>query len=104
MTLKAYKTIDGTYALRVTLESNILNSDELNETIHAISYTYISTEMYISIHKAAYPLVNVDEYFSYLHLTGVNTRYFNSSLLASFAILLNILETKYGIEYVDAED
>ena len=103
MKLKAYKTIDGTYSLRVVIESDVLNTEELDSFTQAMSYAYISKEMYISIYKAAFPVVNLDEYFNYLYLSGISTRYLGYKLLDSIPILLGILETKYGIEYVDAE-
>ena len=103
MKLKAYKTIDGTYSLRVVIESNILSLEEIDAFTQAISYAYISKEMYISIYKSAFPIVNLDEYFNYLYLTDISTKYFGDRLIESFPILLGILETKYDIEYVDLE-
>ena len=102
MKLKAYKTLAGTYSLRVVIESDVLNTKEIHKFTQAISYAYISKEMYISIYKDTYPVVNLDEYFNYLYLSGISTRYLGYMLLDSLPVLLEILETKYGIEYVDS--
>lgn len=103
MKLKAYKTIDGTYSLRVSIESNLLNSDELTTFMYTFSSVYISKEIYISIYRVTQPVVNIDEYFDYLYLLDISIGYLSHSLLETFPVLLNILETKYGIEYVDLE-
>lgn len=102
MKLKAYKTLDGTYSLRVVLESDVLNTEELASFTQAISYAYISKEMYITIYKATYPVVNLDEYFNYLYLSGISSRYLGYKLIDTLPILLDIIETKYDIEYVDS--
>ena len=103
MMLKAYKTLDGTYSLRVVIESDVLNTEEIDSFTQAVSYAYISKEMYISIYKAAFPIVNLDEYFNYLYLSGISTRFLGYKLIDSLPVLLEILKTKYDIEYVDAE-
>ena len=107
MKLKAYKTKDGTYSLRVAIESSVLSTEELETFVYIVSSVYISKEMYISIYKVTFPVINVDEYFNYLYLTDISFdisfKELTYRLLETFPILLDILETKYGIEYVDAE-
>ena len=60
--------------------------------------------MYISLHVTlGYPSINIDEYVSYVDLMGIDISILSTERQESFTVLIAILETKYGIEYVDAE-
>ena len=102
--LKAYKTANARRALRVTLVSDYLDDRPLEEYRKKLDCLAISPEMYISLFKVSnYPVINIDEYFNYIELMGIDLATFTKEREESFAVLLEILETKYGIEYVDPE-
>ena len=102
--LKAYKTANTRRALRVTLVSDYLDDRPLEEYRKKLDCSAISTEMYISLFRTSnYPVINIDEYFNYIELMGIDISILSKEREESFSILLEILETKYGIEYVDAE-
>ena len=102
--LKAYKTVNLSRALRVTLVSDYLDDRPLEEYRKKLDCLTISTEMYISLFKASnYPIINIDEYFNYIELMGIDLTLPTKARNESFSVLLEILETKYGIEYVDFE-
>ena len=102
--LKAYKTVNLSRALRVTLVSDYLDDRPLEEYRKKLDCLTISTEMYISLFRRAYyPVINIDEYFNYIELMGIDLTTITKEREESFAVLLEILETKYGIEYVDFE-
>ena len=102
--LKAYKTVNTRRALRVTLVSDYLDDRPLEEYRKKLDCLGISTEMYISLFRAShYPVINIDEYFNYIELMGIDISILSKEREESFSVLLEILETKYGIEYVDAE-
>ena len=102
--LKAYKTANARRALRVTLVSDYLDDSPLEEYRKKLDCLAISTEMYISLFRASnYPVINIDEYFNYIELMGIDLATITKECEESFAVLLEILETKYGIEYVDPE-
>ena len=105
MKLKAYKTAGPRRALRAVLVSDYLDARTLEEYRSSLSYSTISDDMYISLHVThGYPSINIDEYFSYVDLMGIDISMLSTERQESFAVLIEILETKYGIEYVDAED
>ena len=61
--------------------------------------------MFISIYrKLNYPVINIDEYFAYIDLVGIDLTKDTKERKESFLVLIEILETKYGIEYVDSEN
>ena len=102
--LKAYETVNPRRALRVSLVSDYLDDRPLEEYRKDLDCLTISTEMYISLFRLAnYPRVNIDEYFNYIELMGIDLSEYSKAREESFAVLLEILETKYGIEYVDYE-
>ncbi len=102
--LKAYKTAHKRRALRVTLVSDYLDDRPLEEYRKKLDCLAISPEMYISLFKASnYPIINIDEYFNYIELMGIDLATNTKEREESFAVLIEILETKYGIEYVDPE-
>ena len=102
--LKAYKTANTRRALRVTLVSDYLDRRTLEDYRKNLDCLDISTEMYISLYGTShYPVINIDEYFNYIELMGIDPSEYSKELEESFAVLLEILETKYGIEYVDPE-
>ena len=102
--LKAYKTVNKRRALRVTLVSDYLDYRPLEEYRKKLDCLGISTEMYISLFRTShYPVINIDEYFNYIELMGIDLTIPTKAREESFAVLLEILETKYGIEYVDIE-
>ena len=102
--LKAYKTANARRALRVTLVSDYLDDRPLEEYRKKLDCVSLSPEMYISLFKAPnYPIINIDEYFNYIELMGINLSEDSEARKESFSVLLEILETKYGIEYVDFE-
>lgn len=102
--LKAYKTANARRALRVTLVSDYLDDRPLEEYRKKLDCLTISTEMYISLFRTSnYPIINVDEYFNYIELMGIDLATITKEREESFAVLIEILETKYGIEYVDPE-
>ena len=104
MKLKAYKTANIRRALRVTLVSDYLDDRTLEKYRKELDCVTLSSEMYISLFKASnYPIVNIDEYFNYIELMGIDISIFSKEREESFSVLLEILETKYGIEYVDPE-
>ena len=102
--LKAYKTVNKRRALRVTLVSDYLDYRPLEEYRKKLDCLGISTEMYISLFRTShYPVINIDEYFNYIELMGIDLTIPTKAREESFAVLLEILETKYGIEYVGIE-
>lgn len=102
--LKAYKTVNARRALRVTLVSDYLDYRPLEEYRKKLDCLAISTEMYISLFRSShYPIINIDEYFNYIELMGIDLSEDSEAREESFAVLIEILETKYGIEYVDFE-
>lgn len=102
--LKAYKTTNARRALRVTLVSDYLDDGPLEEYRKKLDCSAISPEMYISIFKvSSYPIINIDEYFNYIELMGIDLAIISKAREESFAVLIEILETKYGIEYVEPE-
>ena len=104
MTLKAYKTTGPRRALRAALVSDYLDARTLEEYRTRIDCSTRANDMYISLYVTlGYPSINIDEYFSYVGLMGIDLAIISKERQESFAILLGILETKYGIEYVDAE-
>ena len=101
--LKAYKT-STKRALRVTLVSDYLDEETLEKYCRYFDCVSLTTDLYISIYLPAhYPIINVDEYFIYTDLMGIDVTRASVEREESFSILLEILETKYGIEYVDSE-
>ena len=104
MKLKAYKTVNPRRALRVTLVSDYLDRRTLKKYRTTLDCVALSPEMYISIFSEThYPIINIDEYFNYIELMGIDLSEDSEARKESFAVLLGILETKYGIEYVDPE-
>ena len=104
MKLKAYKTVNPRRALRVTLVSDYLDDIPLEEYRKKLDCVPISTEMYISLFRASqYPVINIDEYFNYIELMGIDLAIISKERAESFSVLLEILETKYGIEFVGPE-
>ena len=104
MKLKAYKTVNPRRALRVSLVSDYLDDSLLEEYRKKLDCVAISTEMYISLFKTSkYPIINIDEYFNYIELMDIDLSEDFEAREESFAVLLGILETKYGIEYVGPE-
>ena len=102
--LKAYKTVNKRRALRVTLVSDYLDDRPLEDYRKKLDCLTISTEMYISLFSTShYPVINIDEYFNYIELMDIDLSEYSKARDESFAVLLEILETKYGIEYVDFE-
>ncbi len=102
--LKAYKTANARRALRVTLVSDYLDDRPLEEYRKKLDCLGISTEMYISLFRTSHhPVINIDEYFNYIELMGVDLSAYSEAREESFAVLIEILKTKYGIEYVDPE-
>ena len=104
MKLKAYKTVNPRRALRVSLVSDYLDHRTLKKYCTNLDCVTLSPEIYISIFSEShYPVVNIDEYFSYIELMGIDLATITKEREESFSVLLEILETKYGIEYVDPE-
>ena len=102
--LKAYKTANKRRSLRVVLVSDYLDYRTLEEYRKKLDCVAITPEMYISIfNEAHYPIINIDEYFNYIELMGIDLSEDSEARKESFSVLLEILETKYGIEYVDPE-
>ena len=101
--LKAYKTASTRRALRVTLVSDYLDKEALKKYCSYLDCERISTDLYISIYLTHYPIINIDEYFIYTDLMNIDVTRLSVEREESFSILLEILGTKYGIEYVDSE-
>lgn len=102
--LKAYKTSNAQRALRVTLVSDYLDEEALEKYCRYLDCVNITTDLYISIYLPThYPSINIDEYFIYTDLMGTDVTRVSVEREESFSMLLEILETKYGIEYVDSE-
>ena len=103
--LKAYKTANARRALRAVLVSDYLDDRTLEDYRKKLDCLAIATELYISLFRSAnYPIINIDEYFNYIELMGIDPATFSKEREESFAVLIGILETKYGIEYVDPEN
>ena len=103
--LKAYKTKGTVRALRVALVSDYLDEKTLKKYCSYLDCVRITTDLYISIYPSThYPIINIDEYFNYVELMGIDLSIISKAREESFQVLREILETKYGIEYVDAED
>lgn len=104
MKLKAYKTVNPRRALRVSLVSDYLDHRTLKKYRTTLDCLAISPEMYISLfNEAHYPIINIDEYFNYIELMGIDLATITKEREESFVVLIEILETKYGIEYADPE-
>ena len=104
MKLKAYKTVNPRRALRVTLVSDYLDTRTLKKYCTTLDCVNLSPEIYISIFSEShYPIINIDEYFNYIELMNIDLSEYSEAREESFAVLLGILETKYGIEYVEPE-
>ena len=102
--LKAYKTVNKRRSLRAVLVSDYLDDSTLEDYRKKLDCVTLSTEMYISLFRSAkYPIINIDEYFNYIELMGIDLAIITKAREESFAVLIEILETKYGIEYVDPE-
>ena len=102
--LKAYKTANARRALRVTLVSDYLDDRLLEEYRKDLDCLTISPELYISLFSAShYPVISIDEYFNYIELMDIDLATITKEREESFSVLLEILETKYGIEYADPE-
>ena len=102
--LKAYKTANTRRALRAVLVSDYLDDSALADYRKKLDCLAISPEMYISLFSSAsYPIINIDEYFNYIELMGIDLTIPTKAREESFVVLIEILETKYGIEYVDPE-
>lgn len=102
--LKAYKTANARRSLRVVLVSDYLDARTLEEHRINLDCVTLSPEMYISLFRSvSYPIINIDEYFNYAELMGIDLSEDSEAREESFSVLLEILETKYGIEYVDPE-
>ena len=102
--LKAYKTNGTKRALRVTLVSDYLDEETLEKYCRYFDCVSITNDLYISIYlPTRYPTINIDEYFIYTDLMNIDITSDSVEREESFSILLEILETKYGIEYVDSE-
>ena len=105
MKLKAYKTTNFRRALRVRLVSAYLDDTTLEQYRSILDCLPITPEMYISLFLTSpYPIINIDEYFNYIELMGIDIATDFKAREESFLILIEILETKYGIEYVDSEN
>ena len=103
--LKAYKTPNTLRALRVTLASDYLDEETLKKYCSYFDCVCITNDLYISIYlPTRYPIINIDEYFNYIELMGIDLAILTKEREESFSVLLEILETKYGIEYVDSEN
>lgn len=105
MRLKAYKTTSPRRALRAVLVSDYLDDVTLEEYRTYLDCSTITDDLYISFYiSLGYPSINIDEYFHYVELMGIDISRLSIERQESFTVLIAILETKYGIEYVDAED
>ena len=104
--LKAYKTTSVCRALRVRLVTDYLDDTTFAQYRGILDCLSITTEMYISIFLAncCYPIINIDEYFTYIDLLGIDLTKDTKERKESFLVLIEILESKYGIEYVDSEN
>ncbi len=104
MKLKAYKTTSPRRALRAVLESDYLDDRTLEGYRRKLDCLTITPEMYISLYLPTYyPIINIDEYFIYIELMGIDLSEYSEAREESLSVLLEILETKYGIEYADPE-
>lgn len=104
MTLKAYKTTVPRRALRAVLVSDYLDDVTLENYRTSLDCLTIADDMYISLYVTlGYPIINIDEYFNYIELMGIDLSEDSEAREESFAVLIEILETKYGIEYADSE-
>ena len=104
MKLKTYKTTSPRRALRAVLVSDYLDDVTLEKYRACLDCSIIADDMYISLYiKLGYPSINIDEYFSYVDLMGIDISRLSRERQESFTVLIAILENKYGIEYVDAE-
>lgn len=102
--LKALKTMNPRRVIRVTLASDYLDEYSLANYIEALDCVTISPDIYISIFRMSqYPLINIDEFFNYIELMGIDLTIDTQERTEAFLILVEILETKYGIEYVDSD-
>ena len=105
MKLKAYQTQGTKRALRVILESDYLDDKTLKDYCLCLDCVNITPDLYISLYLPdTYPKINIDEYFAYTDLMGIDVTKMSKEREESFSVLIAILENKYGIEYVDAED
>ena len=103
--LKAYKTKGTVRALRVALVSDCLDEKTIKKYSSYLDCVRITTDLYISLYLSTrYPTINIDEYFNYVELMEIDLSIISKAREESFQVLREILETKYGIEYVDAED
>ena len=102
--LKAYKTPSTRRALRVALVSDYLDEETLKKYCSYFDCVSLTNDMYISVYLPIYyPIINIDEYFIYTDLMNIDVTKDSVEREESFSVLLEILKTKYGIEYVDSE-
>lgn len=104
MKLKIYKTVNHRRALRVTIVTDYLDHRTFAQYCSALDCLTLSNDIYISIFRHVnYPMINIDEYFNYIELMGIDLFHHSDAREESFSMLIDILETKYGIEYADPE-
>ena len=103
MKLKAYKTSNAKSVLRVTLVSDYLDTNTLEKYRANLDCSTIAPNLYISFYISyPYPPINIDEYFNYIELMGIDLTIGSKELKESFAVLVDIIEAKYGIEFIDS--
>ena len=101
--LKAYMTMHTRRALRVVLVSDYLDDRTLEDYRKKLDCLTLAPEMYISLFSSSsYPIINIDEYFNYIELMDIDLSEYSEERKESFSVLLEILESKYGIEYEDS--
>ena len=105
MTLKAYKATTTLYILRVSITSDILSPEELSNFIGLLDFLSLKEDFCLLTYKESKnPVINVDEYINYLYLMDIPLSHTSKLFINTLPMLLEILESKYGIEYVDTED
>ena len=103
--LKAYKVTTTSYVLRVSITSEILNPEQLSNFIGLLDFLNLKDDLcLLTYNELICPVINVDEYINYLHLMDIPFSHTSKLFLDTLPMLLEIIESKYGIEYVDVED
>ena len=105
MKLRAYRATTTCYVLRVSIKSDILNPEQLISFIALLDFFSLKDDLCLLTYTGSFhPVINVDEYINYLYLMGIPLSHTSKLFINTLPMLLEILESKYGIEYVDAED
>ena len=108
--LRAYKATTTFYVLSVVIKTEILTPEQLSNFIGLLDFLNLKDDLCLLTYKELthpvrnVPVINVDEYVNYLYLMDIPLSHTSKLFIDTLPMLLEILESKYGIEYVNVED